>query len=274
MLNILVSCDTNYIKPLKTMFYSLFLTNKADIDIYIMHSSISDEDIKDLEEYVEKKSNKKARLINVRVEDEFSNALTTFYYTSEMYYRLIAYKYLPEDLDKILYLDPDILVLNSLDELYNESFDDNLFMAAIHTTPTVQSANKARLIVTSEKRDINNYYNSGILMINLAKARKNSYEDKIIAYVNSTSKAGLMMPDQDLLNVVFRNEIKEIPELKYNYDARRFSTYKILYNYEIEDVIAQTAILHFCGKRKPWHENSLGKFNSLYKFMWQRALYN
>ena len=273
-MNILVSCDTNYIKPLKTMFYSLFLTNKTNIDIYIMHSSISDENIKLLEDFVKEQSNNKSRLINVRVEDEFSGALTTFYYTSEMYYRLLAYKYLPEDLDRVLYLDPDILVLNSLETLYESDFCDNLFMAAIHTIPTVQSANKARLKVTSEKSDIVNYYNSGILMINLARARQNSYEDKIVKYINSTPKAGLMMPDQDLLNVVFRKEIRGISELKYNYDARRFSAYKLMYNYDIEDVMAKTSILHFCGKRKPWLENSIGKFNSLYKFMWQKALYD
>lgn len=273
-MNILVSCDSNYLNPLKTMFFSLFLTNETNIDIYIMHSSISDKEIEDLEEYVLEKSNNKARLINVRVEDEFSSALTTFYYTSEMYYRLIAYKYLPESLDKILYLDPDILVLNSLEDLYNKDFEDNLFMAAVHTTPTVQSANKVRLKVTSDKSDINNYYNSGILMINLDKARSNSYEEKIVSYINKTPKAGLIMPDQDLLNVVFRNDIKEISELRYNYDARRFSTYKLMYNYDIEDVMVDTAILHFCGKRKPWLENNIGKFNSLYKFMWQKALYS
>lgn len=272
-MNILVSLDKNYIRPLKTMLYSLFLTNKVDIDIYILHSSISDEDIRDLEKYISEKSNQRARLINVRAKDEFSSALTTFYYTSEMYYRLIAYKYLPEDLDRVLYLDPDILVLNSLDHLYKEDFEDKLFMAAIHSTPTVQSANKARLKVTSDKSDIINYYNSGILMINLAKAREISYEDKIIDYIKLTPKAGLMMPDQDLLNVVFRKDIKEIAELKYNYDARRFSTYKIMYNYDIDDVMANTAILHFCGKRKPWKDNYLGKFNSLYKFFWQKALF-
>ena len=206
-----------------------------------------------------------------RVDDEFSSALTTFYYTSEMYYRLIAYKYLPKDMDRILYLDPDILVINSLDELYKEGFEENLFMAAIHTMPTVQSANKARLMITSEKTDITNYYNSGILMINLKKARGDLYQEKIIDYANNSSKAGLMMPDQDLLNVVFRNEIKEIPELKYNYDARRFATYKLRYDYSLDDVMENTAILHFCGKRKPWLNNYIGKFDTLYNYFWHAA---
>ena len=269
-MNILVSCDQNYLKPLKTMLYSLFLTNEGDICIYLLHKSIDDNDIYDLSEFIKEKSNNRASLKNVRVEDEFSSALTTFYYTSEMYFRLVAYKYLPDDMERILYLDPDILVLNSLEELYNEDFNENLFMAAIHTMPTVQSANKARLMITSEKTDITRYYNSGILMINLKKARGEVYKKKIIDYVNNT-KAGLMMPDQDLLNVVFRNKIKEIPELKYNYDARRFTTYKVRYDYSLDDVMKNTAILHFCGKRKPWLKNYMGKFDTLYKFFWFEA---
>lgn len=270
-MNILVSCDSNYLKPLKAMLYSLFLTNDNDIDIYILHSSISDEDIKGLENYIKDKSNAKARLINIKVVDEFAKAHTTFYYTSEMYFRLIAYRYLPKDLDRILYLDPDTLIINSLKDLYEEDFEDKLYMAAIHSIPTVQSANKARLMLTSEKSDIVNYYNSGILMINLVLAREKSFDEKIIHYIENAPKAGLMMPDQDLLNVVFRNKIKEIPELKYNYDARRYSTYKVKYSYDLDDVIENTAILHFCGKRKPWKENYRGKFNSLYQFIWKKA---
>ena len=186
------------------MLYSLFLANDNDIDIYILHSSISDKDIKGLENYIKDKSNAKARLINIKVVDEFAKAHTTFYYTSEMYFRLIAYRYLPKDLDRILYLDPDTLIINSLKDLYEKDFEDKLYMAAIHSIPTVQSANKARLMLTSEKSDIVNYYNSGILMINLILAREKSFDEKIIHYIENAPKAGLMMPDQDLLNVVFR----------------------------------------------------------------------
>ncbi len=254
------------------MLYSLFLTNKTDIDIYILHKSIKDSEIEDLEVFISNHSNNKAKLLNLKVDDEFSHATTTFYYTPEMYFRLIAYKYLPENLDRILYLDPDILVLNSLEDLYNEDFEGNSFMAAVHTMPTVQPANKARLMVTSEKLDIERYYNSGILMINLDKARKDPYENKIIDYLAHTSKAGLLMPDQDLLNVVFRSDIKEISELKYNYDARRYQTYRVRYNYPMVRLVEETCILHFCGKKKPWLENYSGIFESLYQYMWQRAI--
>ena len=61
-LNILVSCDKNYLKPLKTMLYSLFVTNKADIDIYLLHKSIDKTSIEELSKFIDEKSNKKSKL--------------------------------------------------------------------------------------------------------------------------------------------------------------------------------------------------------------------
>ena len=274
-MNVLVSCDENYINPLKTMLYSLFKSNDIQIEIYLIHKDIRDEKIKEIEKFVEKASLGKGKLSPIKVEDLFSKAKTTFYYTEEMYYRLLAYKYLPKSLDRILYLDPDVLVLNSCEELYNMDLSDNYFAAATHTIPTVQSANVARLSLTSGHKDIENYFNSGILMINLELARNSEkYEKEVLNYVENSKSLGLIMPDQDLLNVVFRNKIIKIDEIKYNYDARRYLAYKLKdKKYKISYIISNTCFLHFCGKRKPWlDENNLGVFTSLYLYFWKNAM--
>ena len=274
-MNVLVSCDENYINPLKTMLYSLFKSNDIQIEIYLIHKDIRDEKIKEIEKFVEKASLGKGKLNPIKVEDLFSKAKTTFYYTEEMYYRLLAYKYLPKSLDRILYLDPDVLVLNSCEELYNMDLSDNYFAAATHTIPTVQSANVARLSLTSGHKDIENYFNSGILMINLELARNSEkYEKEVLNYVENSKSLGLIMPDQDLLNVVFRNKIIKIDEIKYNYDARRYLAYKLKdKKYNLSYIISNTCFLHFCGKRKPWlDENNLGVFTSLYLYFWKNAM--
>lgn len=274
-MNVLVSCDENYINPLKTMLYSLFKSNDIQIEIYLIHKDIRDEKIKEIEKFVEKASLGKGKLNTIKVEDLFSKAKTTFYYTEEMYYRLLAYKYLPKSLDRILYLDPDVLVLNSCEELYNMDLSDNYFAAATHTIPTVQSANVARLSLTSGHKDIENYFNSGILMINLELARNSEkYEKEVLNYVENSKSLGLIMPDQDLLNVVFRNKIIKIDEIKYNYDARRYLAYKLKdKKYKLSYIISNTCFLHFCGKRKPWlDENNLGVFTSLYLYFWKNAM--
>ena len=274
-MNVLVSCDENYINPLKTMLYSLFKSNDIQIEIYLIHKDIRDEKIKEIEKFVEKASLGKGKLNTIKVENLFSKAKTTFYYTEEMYYRLLAYKYLPKSLDRILYLDPDVLVLNSCEELYNMDLSDNYFAAATHTIPIVQSANVARLSLTSGHKDIENYFNSGILMINLELARNSEkYEKEVLNYVENSKSLGLIMPDQDLLNVVFRNKIIKIDEIKYNYDARRYLAYKLKdKKYKLSYIISNTCFLHFCGKRKPWlDENNLGVFTSLYLYFWKNAM--
>lgn len=273
-MNILVSCDENYLRPLKTMLYSLFSHNDKNFDIYLIHKEISKEEIEKLDKFIKKASKDKSKLIDIRVSEIFDRARTTFYYTEEMYYRLLAYKYLPKNIDKILYLDPDILVLNEFDDLYNMDLKDNFFAAATHSIPTVQPANVVRLSISSGYKDIENYFNSGILMINLKLARKSEiYEREVLSYIENSKSLGLLMPDQDLLNVVFRNKIIKIDEIKYNYDARRYIAYKLKdKKLDLSYIMENTSFLHFCGKRKPWLEdNNLSVFASLYMYFWTLA---
>lgn len=273
-MNILVSCDENYLRPLKTMLYSLFCHNDKNFNIYLIHKEIRKSEIEKLDKFIKKASCDKSKLIDIRASGIFDSAKTTFYYTEEMYYRLLAYKYLPKNLDRILYLDPDILVLNEFDDLYNMDLSDNFFAAATHSIPTVQPANVVRLSISSGYSDIENYFNSGILMINLKLARESEiYESEVLSYIENSKSLGLMMPDQDLLNVVFRNKIIKIDEIKYNYDARRYIAYKLKdKKLDLSYIMENTSFLHFCGKRKPWLEyNNLSVFASLYMYFWTLA---
>lgn len=50
-------------------------------------------------------------------QDDFKNAPVTDLYPTTIYYRLLAHGYLPKELDRILYLDADILCINDLQPL-------------------------------------------------------------------------------------------------------------------------------------------------------------
>ena len=111
-LNILVTLNAAYIPPLKVMLRSLFDNCSGNLDIYIIHSDIKDAQIKMLSEYIGSYGH---TLYPIRVsKDTFSGAPVHSYYSKEMYYRLIAYAYLPEHVDRILYLDPTYLSLTRL----------------------------------------------------------------------------------------------------------------------------------------------------------------
>ncbi|MFB0971838.1 MAG: glycosyltransferase family 8 protein [Neofamilia sp.] len=261
-MNILVTLNSNYIPPLKIMLKSMFINNpKVTFTVYLMHSSITDHEIDDLKSYIEMhKSKLEVLFIN---EDDFTDAPAHSYYTKEMYYRLLAYKFLPEDIDRVLYLDPDILVINSLEALYNLNIDDYLFAAAFHDIPGTDTINKVRFY----PYELKEYYNSGVLLMNLENQRNKIKENEIFKFVEEYFNI-LIFPDQDVLNALYSQDILTLDEKIYNYDVRFYSLYKISSKdeWDMTKVIYNTVILHFCGKNKPWRRDYKGNFHSLYKY--------
>lgn len=265
-MNILVTLNSSYINPLKVMFKSLFISNsEVDFTIYLMHSSLSKEEVAMLENFVQTEGN---TLVEIPIHDHyFADAPILKHYSKEMYYRLLAHKFLPNDVEKILYLDPDILVINKLNSLYNMDISEYLYAAAYHDRAKVNELNKIRF----KEYEVENYYNSGVLLMNVTKQRKEMKEQEIFDFVNENKKK-LILPDQDIINGLYSKEIKNIDEVKYNFDARFYLYYKITNKIDMDYIIENTAIIHFCGKKKPWLKNYTGKFHSLYKYFEREAL--
>lgn len=260
-MNILVTLNANYLKPLRVMLKSLFQNNEGEhFQIYLIHTSLTEEELGDLRQFIEVHG---SHLHDIRVgENFFSDAPILLHYTKEMYFRLLAYQLLPESLDRILYLDPDILVLNRIRGLYETELSDYLYAAAYHDKISVKEINKLRLL----PYEIDEYFNSGVLLMNLEQLRIQADEKEIYRFVEE-NRSKLIMPDQDILNALYAKQIKKLDEKLYNYDARYYSYYKLISNgvYDMEYIINNTVILHFCGKKKPWTKRYNGKFHSLYK---------
>ncbi|NLO83480.1 MAG: glycosyltransferase family 8 protein [Clostridiales bacterium] len=259
-MNLLVTLNASYIPPLKVMFRSLFDNCSEDLDIYLMHSDIKDAQLEQLSAYIDSYGH---ALHPIRInKDAFVEAPVHSYYSKEMYYRLIAHAYLPDHVDKVLYLDPDILVINPIERLYNIELGNYYFAAAAHAKPVIDYINRIRL-----KTDSSRYYNSGVLLINTALMREEVDISDIFNYIREHA-GELILPDQDVLNGLFWNKIKPLDEYLYNYDARRYHSYLIASKGKVnmDFVIYNTVILHFCGKQKPWHPNYRYRFGVLYKY--------
>ncbi|MPM25247.1 General stress protein A [bioreactor metagenome] len=266
-MNILVTVNSNYILPLMVMLKSLFMSNPGEyFDIYLLYTNVTEGEIRDLEQYIKGSGHS---FYGIEIQDEFSGAPVIFHYTKEMYYRLLAYEFLPGTLDRILYLDPDILVLNPIKALYDMDMEHYLFAAAYHNIPAVKEVNRLRLT----PYDIEEYYNSGVLLMNLELQRQHMSEKVIFDFIDK-NELKLIMPDQDILNALYAKEIKPLDEKLYNYDARYFYYYKVSSNglCDMDFVIRNTVFLHFCGKRKPWTRQYNGKFDALYKHYQKTAL--
>lgn len=264
-MELLVTVDKNYILPLQVMLTSLYMNNPGeDVELYLLHSKLQEKELEPLEKQCGRLGYK---FFPVKIEDSwFSQAPVTKQYPREMYYRLLAPCFLPQKLHRILYLDPDILVINSLRPLWETDMKGRLFAAAAHTGKTnlANNINQVRLGTT------NKYFNSGVLLINLDQGRKEILPEEIFQYAGEHAKE-LLLPDQDILNAVFGSRTLELDDYLWNYDARNYSTYLLRSGgvCDMDWVMGNTGILHFCGKTKPWQAGYIHRFGILYKHYMQ-----
>lgn len=264
-MELLVTVDKNYIPPLQVMLTSLYMNNPGeDVELYLLHSKLQEKELEPLEKQCGRLGYK---FFPVKIEDSwFSQAPVTKQYPREMYYRLLAPCFLPQKLHRILYLDPDILVINSLKPLWETDMKGRLFAAAAHTGKTnlANNINQVRLGTTHK------YFNSGVLLINLDQGRKEILPEEIFRYAGEHAKE-LLLPDQDILNAVFGSRTLELDDYLWNYDARNYSTYLLRSGgvCDMDWVMGNTGILHFCGKTKPWQAGYIHRFGILYKHYMQ-----
>lgn len=264
-MELLVTVDKNYIPPLQVMLTSLYMNNPGeDVELYLLHSRLQEKELEPLEKQCGRLGYK---FFPVKIEDSwFSQAPVTKQYPREMYYRLLAPCFLPQKLHRTLYLDPDILVINSLRPLWETDMKGRLFAAAAHTGKTnlANNINQVRLGTT------NKYFNSGVLLINLDQGRKEILPEEIFQYAGEHAKE-LLLPDQDILNAVFGSRTLELDDYLWNYDARNYSTYLLRSGgvCDMDWVMGNTGILHFCGKTKPWQAGYIHRFGILYKHYMQ-----
>lgn len=116
-MNLLMTLDRNYIPQLNVMLFSaLHCDSAAHFDVYLLHDEgLSEEDVAGTRVLLGQRG--ELHLIRVN-EDGLADAPTSDRYPKAIYYRIFAAKYLPDTLDRVLYLDPDIVVRQSLWELY------------------------------------------------------------------------------------------------------------------------------------------------------------
>lgn len=245
-MDILVALDENYIPPLRTMLTSLFLNNPDEhIDLWLLHSAISQNALEELAAFC----GEDAALRPVKVDAAlFENAPTSKRYTQEMYYRLLAGHLLPKSLRRVLYLDPDTLVIAPLKPLFELDMQGHIFAAAAHTGKTELANDINRLRLGTHHV----YFNSGVLLIDLERARNEIKPEDIFSFAGEYARV-LILPDQDILNSLYGARTLGIDDAIWNYDVRNFSSYMMRSGGEatMPWVMENTAVLHFAGAASP-----------------------
>lgn len=138
------------------------------------------------------------------IKDRMFNRLRADYFTLTIYFRLFIPVMFPQ-YDKGIYLDSDIVVTGDISELYQTELGENLLGAAVD--PAIvnipQLARHAELCVGVDR---NQYFNSGVLLMNLKKLREMRFDERFLELLNKYH-FDTIAPDQDYLNAMCSGRI-------------------------------------------------------------------
>jgi len=194
----------------------------------------------------------KAILSNLPVSENLSQAA---------YYRILLPNLLPTSLDKIIYLDVDIVINGNIYNLWNEDIRGFALAAArdTHVFSTRDSASTGAVDPTSSS--CRPYFNSGVMLLNLDYWRRDDLTSRVIDYTRRNSASNLYC-DQDGLNAVLGTRWKEL-DTRWNLQtatllpsvpqATEKETYLRSVRSKLSTLTSQSHIVHFTQGRKPWH---------------------
>lgn len=257
-LNVVYSTDDNYAQHTGVSIISLLDNNRhfLNIEIYIIDNNISAENRDKLVSIVDK-YNRKLTFIDF---SEYENKLKLnmeWSISISAYARLFLSDMLPSHINKVLYYDCDTIIVDKLDEIWNEDIS-NYFLAGVKDTVN----SNIKIAVGMNKND--DYINSGMLLINLRKWRKDNITDKFLGFIEQYN-GKVTHHDQGVINGMLNGFIKILP-LKFNvmtvfYTMKREEIIKY-YNIdgdfysedEINEAINYPVYIHFTPGfvSRPW----------------------
>lgn len=233
-LNVCFTVDEKYIQHFCVAATSLLENNLDIIDRLFLIINCPRSDF--LERAVNFLENRyKVNVECLTIDDSlFENFKITHHFSKAAYFRLLLADILPEDVDKVLYLDSDVVVVGKLSDLLDLDFKNEYYLYAVDHKYKEKDVDRLRQIGFKG----NFYFNSGVMYINLKKWRQDGIS-KILIENSFRYKEHILWCDQDVLNITFENQWGMLG-CEYNvYDITLCSK-----NYKI---------LHFVGSSKPWH---------------------
>lgn len=240
-MNLAFNVTDNYVDYMSVTLLSILKHTNSKVDAYILTSYFSEYSRLKLEKLQLAYPNLTCHIIDVNVEMFANLPLNRDHIQSfEAYFRLAFPTLLPDTVEKILYLDCDLLIQNDLQPLWDTDFS-GYYMAGVRE-PFSQGAHEYRQKIGM--KDTTGYVNSGVLLIDLKKMRSDNIQDSIFICANEI-KDKILLQDQDIINVSLEGQIFPLPQ-----------TYNFMHMYK-EDVIddSQMTIIHF-ALTKPWDKKA------------------
>ena len=240
-LPIFFAVDDEYMPFLAVTLQSI-IDNSSEEYYYllkILYTNISEENKNKIKKYERKNINIEFVDLNYYIKEIKDKLYTRDYYSKSTYFRLFIPNLYPQ-YKKALYLDSDIVLLTDVANLYNIDMGTNLVAAApddvIQTMEVFREYAEKVVGVASYK----NYFNAGVLLMNLDELRKFKFQEKFIYSLDKIKFA--VAQDQDYLNRLCKGRVLLIDSNWNRMPIARASVDE-----------KNIKLIHYNLSYKPWH---------------------
>lgn len=261
-LDVMYICDDSFAQIAGISLTSLFENNPSEdltVTVYLLLVQVSAQNRRRFEMLAQKYHQTIHMLDAEHIFLEITQLNIATYRGSAMTnLRLHFERFIPKSVHRLLYLDCDTIICDSLTEIAHFDMKHKLLGMVLdaygHLLKKADSA-------------ITRYHNAGVLLIDCDKWRKERWQSRIDAFICQNG-AGLSHPDQDIYNIVCKEEIALLP-IRYNFQpVHRMYSDKLYFRYladadyypasEIDAARKRPAIIHMLRVlgSNPWHENS------------------
>lgn len=271
MMNVLYQFNELYAPFAGASIVSLFENNKEnEITVYILGEDLSNSSLTNFSE-ISKNYNRNIVIRDTKkiIAKMKKWGMPSYRGSYAANLRMLLPYFLDQSINRVLYLDSDTIVNDSIKEFYEMSLNEKTVAMVLDSLGGTYKIEQLGF----EKQEL--YFNSGVILYDLDKWRKEQYSEKIIEHV----KMGNMhytSPDQDLINVICKEGIARV-SAKYNFqpvhkvykDKTYFNCYGQEGYYtaeEIEDARRNVVIYHsfrFVGEF-PWNKGSIHPYKNLF----------
>jgi len=240
-------CDSHYVIPTAVAITSLICNKNPDTyyNIYIITADLSEMEIEKFYEF----GGSKADIHIIKASLKKFKGIRQFAHVTFAACLKFDLPNLIPNQDKVLYLDSDVIVQKDLSDLFEININ-NYYAGVVKDIGLINN-------------DLNiiNYFNSGIMLLNLKLMRGTNTS---MALLNiRRSQDNLKYVDQDCFNILFDEKVKLLPIIYncfYNYFLRHRDKYTLDYtnkcfgtNYSsLDNIKKDSYIIHLAGDDKPW----------------------
>ena len=264
-IHIVLTFDDNYWAPAYAVMRSicLFTHRRGDLVFHLFQRGVSTAHQADLDAIATEFG---ARLVRYDLDTTTAFAgiadrvKTSRRLSNVVYARLLIDRLLPPQVERVIYLDCDTMVRDRIEDLYTIDMAGYPIAAVRDTTGAFIVGGRD----IRENRDLfdtaDSYFNSGMLLIDVPKYRDVDVGGRLEAAIADGIMARIYY-DQDLLNLVFKNNWLALPW--------RWNTIDAHHAHEATD----PAILHYTGPWKPWHLFSNAAFRRTYRHVMTNELF-